>query len=293
MSWHDWQHDIERQFNPRAWETDADTQHERRRALSEAARGRLRGEYDIRYGRRPRQLLDIYRAGDGTAPIVVYVHGGYWRTGEKENQSVLAEPLARAGFSTVMLGYDLCPAVTLDQLLSEILEGIEWVHANAARVGGDGARIYLYGHSAGGHLAAMALAHDWSARGLPEDVLAGAAMVSGIYELEPVLGITVNELIRLKPGMVDRLSPMRHPPRRPVPVVLAAGGRESPAFIEQTTDFAAVCERAGCPVELIIVAEDAHLTMIPSQADPAHPVNRAVVKALHALAARVPAAERD
>ena len=283
MPWRDWQDDIERQFNPRAWATDVEAQHALRGKLSAAARARLQGEFNVAYGDTPRQALDIYHAGDGNAPIVVYLHGGYWRVGEKEKQAILAEPLVQAGFPVVMLGTDLCPAVSLDGIVAQVMRGIGWTAQNAQRVGGDGRRIYLYGHSAGAHLAAMGLAEDWMRHSLPADLICGATLVSGIYDIEPVLHISVNDLIRLTADRVDALSPQFHPPRRPLPLVLAAGGDEAPGWVAQTHEYAALCERAGCKVEVIIVPHEGHFSTIPMQADAGHPINQAMLRHLRAL----------
>lgn len=285
MPWRDWQHDIERQYNPRAWATDVEEQHALRGRLSKAARERLKGEFDIAYGDTPRQKLDVYPGGDGKAPIVVYLHGGYWRVGEKEKQAILAEPLVQAGFPVVMLGTDLCPAVTLDAIVGQVMRGIAWVADNAQRVGGDGHRIYLYGHSAGAHLAAMGLAEDWAARGLPSRLIQGATLVSGIYDVEPVLHISVNELIRLTPDRVQALSPMAHPPRHPVPLVLATGGEEAPGWVAQTTEYAELCRKRGCKIEVISVPHEGHFSTIPAQADAKHPINQAMLRDLKAIAA--------
>lgn len=283
MPWRDWQNDIERQFNPRAWATDVEEQHALRGKLSKAARERLKGEFDIAYGDTPRQKLDIYHGGDTQAPIVVYLHGGYWRVGEKEKQAILAEPLVQAGFPVVMLGTDLCPAVSLDTIVQQVIRGIVWTAKNAQRVGGDGRRIYLYGHSAGAHLAAMGLAEDWTQHGLPADLVCGATMVSGIYDVEPVLHISVNDLIKLTPDRVNALSPQCHPPRKAVPLVLAAGAEEAPGWVAQTEEYAAVCKKAGCAVKFIVVPHEGHFSTIPMQADPAHPINVAMIRDLQAL----------
>lgn len=286
MPWRDWQDDIERQFNPRAWATDVEAQHALRGKLSAAARARLQGEFNVTYGDTPRQALDIYRAdkhaNEGNAPIVVYLHGGYWRVGEKEKQAILAEPLVQAGFPVVMLGTDLCPAASLDAIVGQVMRGIAWTAQNAKRIGGNGRRIYLYGHSAGAHLAALGLAEDWSRRGLPADLICGATLVSGIYDIEPVLHISVNDLIRLTPDRVNALSPQFHPPQRPVSLVLAAGAEEAPGWVAQTHEYAALCERAGCKVEVIIVPHEGHFSTIPMQADAGHPINQAMLRHLRA-----------
>lgn len=283
MPWRDWQDDIERQFNPRAWATDVEAQHALRGKLSAAARARLKGEFNVAYGDTPRQALDIYYANGGSAPIVVYLHGGYWRVGEKEKQAILAEPLVQAGFPVVMLGTDLCPAVSLDAIVEQVMRGIVWTARNAQRVGGDGRRIYLYGHSAGAHLAAMGLAEDWMRHGLPADLICGATLVSGIYDVEPVLHISVNDLIRLTPDRVNALSPQFHPPLRPVPLVLAAGAEEAPGWVAQTHEYAKRCESAGCKVEVIVVPHEGHFSTIPMQADAGHPINQAMLRHLYAL----------
>lgn len=283
MPWRDWQHDIERQFNPRAWATDVEAQHALRGKLSAAARARLKGEFNVAYGDSPRQSLDIYAAGNGGAPIVIYLHGGYWRVGEKEKQALLAEPLVGAGFPVVMLGTDLCPAVTLDAIVAQVMRGIAWTARNASRIGGDGRRIHLYGHSAGAHLAAMGLAEDWTRHGLPAGLICGATLVSGIYDVEPVLHISVNDLIRLTPDRVQALSPQFHPPLHPLPLVLAAGAEEAPGWVAQTREYAALCEHAGCRVEVIVVPHEGHFSTIPMQADPAHPINQAMLRQLRAL----------
>jgi arylformamidase len=182
-----------------------------------------------------------------------------------------------------MLGTDLCPAVTLDTIVEQVIRGIVWTATNAERVGGDGRRIYLYGHSAGAHLAAMGLAEDWTQHGLPADLICGSTMVSGIYDVEPVLHISVNDLIRLTPDRVNALSPQFHPPRRGVPLVLAAGAEEAPGWVAQTEEYAAVCKTAGCKVEFIVVPHEGHFSTIPMQADPAHPINVAMIRDLKAL----------
>lgn len=291
MPWRDWQDDIERQFNPRAWATDVEAQHALRGKLSAAARARLKGESNVAYGDTPRQALDIYHAdnyankhtNEGSAPIVVYLHGGYWRVGEKEKQAILAESLVQAGFPVVMLGTDLCPAVSLDTIVEQVMRGIVWTAQNAKRVGGDGRRIYLYGHSAGAHLAAMGLAEDWTRHGLPADLICGATLVSGIYDVEPVLHISVNDLIKLTPDRVNALSPQFHPPLRPVPLVLAAGAEEAPGWVAQTHEYATRCESAGCKVEVIVVPHEGHFSTIPMQADAGHPINQAMLRHLRAL----------
>lgn len=279
MPWQDYAGDIERQFNPQANPNiDARAEFELRAQLSAAARGRLRGVYDVRYGPGTMQLLDLFPAGEGLAPIHVYIHGGFWRMGDKRNQSLIAEPFVQAGIPTVLPTYDLCPQVTLDQLVAEVFDAIEWIHRNAASIGGDGKRLYLSGSSVGAQLCALALAYDWTQRGLPVDFIRGATLLTGIYDIEPTLHISINDLVRLTPDMVRRNSPLFNPPRRPVPLVFEVGGDEPPGWQAQTLDFERVCRAAGCTTELFILPGENHFSIVRSLADSQHPLTRKMIQ---------------
>jgi arylformamidase len=191
MSWRDYAADAERQFNPQANpEVDPKAEFALRSELSAAARERLQGELNVGYGPGPRQLLDIFPARKDGASIHVHIHGGYFRMGDKDSQSLFAEPFVAASSFCVFPKYDLCPQVSLDQLVVEVMDAIEWTHRNSARIG-DPRRIYRSGSSAGAHLCAMAVAHDWTMRGLPPDFVTGATLLTGVYDLEPLLHISV------------------------------------------------------------------------------------------------------
>lgn len=138
-----------------------------RDAASAEALRTLSAERDIVYGPGPRQRLDFFPAEGRAGLVHVYVHGGFWRQGHKDSSSYVAPPSVRLGLPTVVLGYDLCPDVSLERVIEEVLEGIAWVHRNGERLGVPGARVFASGHSAGAHLCAMALACDWPARRCP------------------------------------------------------------------------------------------------------------------------------
>lgn len=285
MSWKDYALDLERQFNPQANpEIDVRGEFELRARLSEEARQRMRGIYDVRYGPGPQQLLDIYPAGEGDSAIHVYIHGGYWRMGGKSNQSLFAEPFAQHSIPTVMPTYDLCPQITLDELVVEVLDAIEWVYRNASTVGGDGRKIYLSGSSVGAHLCAIALAHDWQQRGLPADFICGAALFTGIYDIEPAMHTSINLLVGLTPEVARRNSPMFTPPRLPVPILLQTGGDEPAGWQAQTIDYEKVCREAGCPTQLFVLQGETHFSIMRSLASPLHPLTQKMIE--HMLAAR-------
>ena len=164
---------------------------------------------------------------------------------DKSDYSFIADVFHPAGVTTVLVNYDLCPAVTLDTIVAQTNRAIAWTFRNIAGYGGDPRQLYVSGNSAGGHLTAMALAHDWpAAEGLPADIIKGAVPITGVFDCEPVPDITVNELVRLDRETARRLSPLRNPPRHALPLLIAVGGAEPPLWIRMSKDYAAVCRGA-------------------------------------------------
>ena len=263
--------ELERHYNPRLAVPDFEDRIAAMQRRSAAARRRLEGRYDVRYGDGPLQTLDIFPAAVPDAPVHVFVHGGYWRALDKADYSFVAEPLVGAGATVIALNYDLCPALTLEGVVAEVQGGVAWVARNARDVGADPRRIFVSGHSAGADLAALAAGHDWSAEGLAADLIKGAVLVSGIYDPEPVRHISVNADVRLTEAAAARTNACRHPAR--CPVVVAVGGAESEGWIDQSRDYHAA---AGPEAELMVVDGADHFSMAFEMADAATPLGRAM-----------------
>jgi arylformamidase len=250
---------------------------DREAAMSAAARSRLAGaRVDVRYGEGPLQTLDVFPAERADAPIQIFVHGGYWRALDKSNYSYVAGALTPAGATTVLLNFDLCPAVSLDRVVRQTLDGIGWAYRHARDFGGDPDRIHVSGNSAGAHLAAMAMAHDWAAEGLPASLVKGACCITGIYDLEPVLRIEANADIRLTADMVARNSPLFLPSRMTGPVIVAVGGDEPELWIGQSRAYWAKLRTDGVAAELMVVPNKHHFSVTQTLADPDSPLTRAV-----------------
>ncbi len=260
--------EINRQFMPRLAVPDHEAWLVAHAELSETARRTLPCHLDIAYGDAALQKLDIFPAARAPAPVQVFFHGGYWRALDKSTYSFMALSMAPAGIATVLVNYDLCPAVTLDDIVGQTIAAIAWVYRNGAAHGCDPERLCVSGNSAGAHLAAMALAQDWRARGLPADLVKGACCITGIYDLAPVLRIDANAEIRLKPEMVARNSPLALPlPAKP-PVIVAVGADETPLWIKQSTDYAAMLRAQRVATELMIIPDAHHFSITRSLGDP-------------------------
>src|SRR6185503_5061545 len=193
----------------------------------------------------------------------------------------VAGPLAQVGAAAVLPGYDLCPSVQLRTVVTEAKQALLWTRQQAARLNGDPDRIYVAGNSAGAHLAAMLMTEDWTRHGLPRAPIAGAILVTGIYDLRPVLRIQVNEEVRLAPEDVLALSPQFLPLHCRVPTIVAAGAAEPPLWIEQSQRFAAKLSTKGADVRLMDVAGLHHFSITHSLSGSNAPLTRAILDLVH------------
>jgi arylformamidase len=160
------------------------------------------------------------------------------------------------------LNYDLCPSVTLDDIVDEIREAVLYCAHHAADFGAAARRLCLVGHSAGAHLVARMLAQDWAAAGLPANTITGAVALSGIYEPEVVLRLAVNTEIGLTAAMAARHDGLRRPPQSQVPVLIAVGGAEPAGWIGQSRAYHDVCVAAGLDVHWMCVEGANHFTLL-------------------------------
>ena len=276
--------DLSRQMMPRVAVPD----HERWLAddliLSDEIKGQLQVHRDQRYGDGPRQLADLFpasRAMNRGAPIVLFYHGGFWRALSKDHVAFVAGPLAQTGAACVFPGYDLCPSVTLRAVVTEAKQALLWARQQAARLNADPDRIYVAGNSAGAHLAAMMMAEDWTAHGLARAPIAGAILVTGIYDLRALPRIQVNEDVRLSAEDIPALSPQFLPLRCSVPTIVAVGAAEPPLWIEQSHRFARKLSAAGADVRLMELSGLHHFSITQSLSDSTAPLTRAILDLVH------------
>ena len=211
---------------------------------------------DLEYGRRPRNRIDIFRCGKAHAPLLVYIHGGYWQRNAKEFFACLVEgPIAR-GFDAALVGYTLAPEATLSEIVGEVRMGIHWLRENGPRYDIASAKLIVSGWSAGGHLTAMALA----------DADAGLA-ISGIFDIEPCRLNYLNDALRLTMEEQVLLSPIRQLPRSSPPLVIAYGTAELPELQRQSRDYHNARRRAHLPSELLPIDDHDHFSILEEMAN--------------------------
>jgi arylformamidase len=250
-------------------------------SLSAAARERLGAPRRESYGPSEIEKLDLYRTSQGKAPIFVFIHGGAWRGGKADGYAYAAEMFVKAGAHWIALdfvnvketGGDLWP------MASQVRRAIAWIYQNAARFDGDPQRLYIGGHSSGGHLCAVALVTDWQKEfGLPSDAVKGGLCMSGLYDLKPVRLSSRSSYVHISDEAEEALSPGRHIERLRAPIIVTYGGNETPEFQRQNRDFAAAVKAAGKPLELVAAPDFNHFEMVESLGNPYGPNGRAALK---------------
>ena len=228
---------------------------------------------DLAYGPDPRHRLDILAPPDGARAAILYFHGGYWKGGAKEGRRFPGPAWNARGVAWAPVEYRLAPAAAVDDIVDDARRAVAY--------GCDPSAIHVAGNSAGGHLAGMLAAEGWQAeRDLPDDVIASAAPVSGLFDLSPLRRTFANDWLRLDEAGARRNSPIHTPPRGGLPVVVAWGGEEPKAFRGQSEAYAEVCKRAGAGVTAIECAGADHFSIMADWADPASPLFKALARTI-------------
>jgi arylformamidase len=203
---------------------------------SQRARSTMSCHVDLRYGEAPGETLDLFPARKGDGSCLLFIHGGYWRSLDKRDFSFLAPALVDGGISLAVVNYDLCPKVSMDEIVRQMLRASRWLWLHAEGYGMDQDRLYVSGHSAGGHLTAMLMCALWPVFDpqLPKDLWKGGLAISGLYDLRPILQVDwLQQDLRLDEESALRLSPAFITPATRAPVMTVVGGDESSEFHRQ------------------------------------------------------------
>ncbi|HSS03488.1 MAG TPA: alpha/beta hydrolase [Kofleriaceae bacterium] len=215
-------------------------------------------ELDRPYGPGERQRYDLYRSGEPGAPLIIYIHGGYWQLGSRQDTAFVARAFNAAGIDIALPSYSLCPEVTVIEIIDEIRRCVVALWAAT------GKRPVVAGHSAGGHLTAAMLATDWGTMpGVPRDLVRAGLSISGVFELAPLIPTTMNRALRLDAATAAAASPILWaPPPAGGALVAALGAEETPEFHRQSRAIAERWGTAGIATEVLAIAGANHFTVV-------------------------------
>ena len=247
---------------------------------SEATRSRIGAPQRAAYGPTEIEKLDIYRTSRAGAPVFVFIHGGNWQGGAAKNYGYPAEMFINAGAHYVALDFIAIKEAggDLGTMAAQVRRGIAWIYKNAASFDGDPERIFIGGHSSGGHLCGVALVTDWQKEfGLPENTVKGGLCMSGMYDMTPVRLSWRRTYVNFTDSMADAMSAQRHIDKLHAPITVTYGTLETPDFQRQSRDFAAAVKAAGKPVQVIESLNYHHLEMAESLGNPYGPNGRAAL----------------
>lgn len=241
-----------------------------RNKLSGEVRAARAGLLDIPYADKDKTKFDLYPSGEKSAPCLVFLHGGYWLRNSRDLFAMIVQGFAPLGWSVAIPGYTLAPEASLTEIAREIQLALDWLADNGPSYGVAGGSVILSGWSAGGQLAALTLDHPLIAAGLA---------ISGVYDLAPLRGTSLNETLKLSDAEIESLSPLRRAvvAKR---LTVAYGAAELPVFVHDARNFHRVRASAGAPGELVAVAGADHFTILEQFRRP----DGALVTAARALA---------
>ena len=242
---------LDNMYNNRALVPDHATHLGQWAEASEDAREAHSNHLDIPYGESAMEKLDVFPVAKKGAPVVVFIHGGYWRSLDKSDHSFIAPAFLNQGACVVIPNYTLCPAATVPQIVMQMVKALAWTYRNARKYGGDPSRITVVGHSAGGHLAAMLLACAWPvyAKGLPVDLVKNALSISGLYDLEPIMHTPfLKDSLQLTSEQVRLTSPAWMPRPRQGRLYAVVGADESAEFLRHNMMIQSAWGKKTVPV---------------------------------------------
>jgi arylformamidase len=234
---------------------------------------------DLQWGGEPDETLDYFPAASRDAPLLVFIHGGYWQELSKDESLFTAADCVANGIAFAAIDYTLAPHAGVETIVDQCRRAVAWLHGQAHTLGFHRDQLYLSGSSAGAHLAAMMLVKGWQkTANLPDDAIAGAVLLSGIYDIEPLVGTRIAAPLNLTTPDAAGLSPMRLGLGGPVPTIVAWGENETSEFKRQSTNYAARLEGAGFPVSAFEVAGANHFDIVLGLADRTTTLGRATLE---------------
>ena len=233
---------------------------------------------DVSYGPTLDETMDIFPADQPGAPMLLFIHGGYWRSFSNKDFSLVAAGPVACGITTAVMSYSLCPKVTISEITRQSRAAVAWLHREGPRFNGDPARLFVCGHSAGGQQVGMLAATDWTNDyGLPSDMLKGGIPISGIFDLSPLAYSWLQPKLALNHEIIRRESPLFNIPANGPPLLISLGENESLEFHRQSAVYMDTWKANDLKAELLVQPGKNHISAIEDLARPDSPLCMAML----------------
>jgi arylformamidase len=269
---------LDRQYNNRLHVPDFATHLNRWESLSRQTEKEISSIKDISYGKLLREKLDIYPSPQPLSKTLIFIHGGYWHKSGKEDVQFIAKAFRPYGITTVLINYPLTPLVSIDQISTSCREAVNWVYKNISAYNGDADQLYIAGHSAGGHLAAMLLTTNWARFDLTADFIKGVCAISGLFNLVPIYLSDINQALNMDKATALRNSPVNLLPATQCPLAITVGSCETDEFLDQSNELYTRWKE-NIPIKMLQIEGLNHYTILETMLNP--------VSSLHLLIRRL------
>jgi arylformamidase len=248
------QQELDDAYDQTVYAPNRDYIRERRVANNEIAIARIGKPDRVSYGPTEIEKVDIYKTKTPNAPIMMYIHGGAWKGGSSSQVAYMAEPFIHSGVHFIPIDFNNVLEVegSIFPMVDQVRRAVGWVYKNAKSFGGDPERIYVTGHSSGGHLGSCVAITEWEKMGLPRDTVKGYLLGSGMYDLKAPRLSKRSKYVAFTDEMEHELSPQRHLDKINAPIIITYGSLETPEFQRQGRDFHAAVVKAGKPAKLYV-----------------------------------------
>tara|TARA_B100001741_G_scaffold305271_1_gene297293 strand:+ start:1545 stop:2411 length:867 start_codon:yes stop_codon:yes gene_type:complete len=253
--------ELERQYNVRDSRADYETKIVpdwiKRSAIT---RTNLKSAIDISYGKSEKQKLDFFSSADINSPTVIFFHGGYWQRGDKSVYSFLANSFVNNNINFLAVGYDLCPKISITQIVSQAQEAIVWIWQNANKLEINKDKFIVSGHSAGGHITGMMMGTEWNkiSSDLPNNLILAGIPISALNLLEPIRHTTLNDALKMDKEEAKSQSPIYLPPRTNAQQLIVYGANETDEFHRQSNIYYEKFKSKERKIERFIVQDADH-----------------------------------
>lgn len=249
-------------------------------AQSANVRRTAKAKLDIAYGPHARERLDYFACGKANAPVMIYIHGGYWKQRSKDEFAYMAPGFTGRGIDFVTVSYPLAPQVRIWQIVDSCRRALLFLSRNARELGFDSGRMHVSGHSAGGHLTAMMMATDFAKFGVPGKMIQSATCISGLYDLKPLAMVKVNQDLKINPVEIEAMSPLVLEPVQRCPLTTTVGDAEAEEFIRNTVELGETWKKKDIQVTAVAAPGFYHFNILDTFAEPGRPLHEHVVKVI-------------